>query len=201
MSDLRTRETLLLRIKDGGDGDAWEDFVEIYTPLIFGFGRKQGLGEADASDLTQEVMRSVFRSIQSFEYDPNKGSFRSWLYTVARRRYCDLIAKQSRRPLARGGDTGQMMIQEHPDPKEAHDWELDYKRQMFLWATGKIRGNFTDNAWKAFWATAVEERDPEQVGAELEMSRGAVYAAKARVIGALRECVQSVAGEWDLDVV
>ena len=93
------------------------------------------------------------------------------------------------------------LIQEQPNPKEEHDWELDYRRQMFQWAASKVRERFSDHAWQAFWRTAMEERDPERVAEELNMSRGAVYAAKARVIGALRESVQSVAGEWDLDVL
>ncbi len=198
MSRLQTRQTLLIKIKDLHDRQAWNEFVELYTPLIFGFLKNRGLVEDDALDVSQEVMRSIYRSIESFHYDPNRGTFRSWLFTVTRRRLMDFFQKQARRPKLRGGETAANLILEVPDAREERDWVVEYKQQMFQWAAKQVRDKFSENVWMAFWKTAIEEKDPSQVGGELGMTRGAVYAAKARVIGALRECVQQVTGEWDL---
>lgn len=201
MRDYQTRKTLLLRIKDADDGDAWSEFVELYTPLVFSFCRKRGLAEHDASDVTQEVMRSVARAIEGFDYDPEKGTFRSWFFTVTRSKLNNFFRKQARAPVAGGGTVMMDMINEQPDPKEERDWELDYRRQMFDWAAERVREKFAAQSWQAFWRTAVEDEDPAEVAADLGMTRGAVYAAKARAIAALREQVQNVAGEWDLDVI
>lgn len=200
MAEFNTRETLLLKIRDSEDEQAWGQFVELYTPLVFSYCRRRGLGEHDASDVTQEVMRAISRAITKFEYDPAKGSFRSWFYTVARSKLNNYFTKQARQPLA-GGTAVEQQLENIPDASEERDWEIDYKRQMFAWAAEQVRPSFKEHTWQAFWKTAVEDQDPEAVGRDLGMNRGAVYAAKARALKALKECVQSVAGEWDLDVV
>ena len=79
-----TRSSLLLRIRDAQDDFAWGEFVEIYSPLVYGFARKQGLQDADAIDVTQDVLRIVSRTIGRLDYDPLRGSFRGWLFTIVR---------------------------------------------------------------------------------------------------------------------
>ena len=81
-----TRPSLLVRIRDMRDTQAWSQFVEIYTPLIYGFARKHGLQDADASDLTQDVLRVVAKTIRGLDYDQQRGSFRGWLFTVGNTR-------------------------------------------------------------------------------------------------------------------
>src|SRR5262245_22647225 len=94
-----TRASLLVRLRDADDADAWRTFVELYAPLVYSLGRKHGLQDADAADLTQEVFASVAAAVRSLEYDPRRGRFRAWLYTVARNRLLDF---QRRLVLARG---------------------------------------------------------------------------------------------------
>lgn len=201
MADFKTRKTLILKIRDSGDAVAWGEFVELYTPLVFGFCRKRGLTEADASDVTQEVLRAIAIAIEKFEYDPEKGSFRSWFFTVARSKLYTFFDKKQRQPQAGGGTTMMRMISETPDPSEEQDWELDYRRQVFHWASERVKDKFSESGWKAFLMTAVEGKDPAETADELGMTRGAVYAVKARVIAALKDEIASVAGEGDLDVI
>ena len=85
-----TRQSLLLRIRNERDADSWSQFVTAYAPLVHGFLRKRGLQDADASDLTQEVLARVAAAIKGFEYNPDEGSFRGWLFTIVencRRRF------------------------------------------------------------------------------------------------------------------
>src|SRR5215472_3471826 len=79
-----TRPSLLLRIRDAGDRLAWEQFVSLYAPMIYRFVRRRGLQDADAADVTQEVLRVVAAKAGRLEYDPTRGSFRAWLFTVTR---------------------------------------------------------------------------------------------------------------------
>src|SRR5262245_14457110 len=97
-----TRPSLLVRLRDPGDGEAWQLFVGLYAPLVYGLGRKRGLQDADAADLTQEVFRTVADAVRRLEYDPRKGTFRGWLYTVARRKLCDLAARERHQPRGAG---------------------------------------------------------------------------------------------------
>src|SRR4051812_15439945 len=97
-----TRLSLLLRLRDAEDSQAWSDFVQLYGPLVYGLGRRNGLQDADAADLTQEVLRLVVRAVPQFAYDPARGSFRGWLFTVARNQLRKHLLARRRRPLPAG---------------------------------------------------------------------------------------------------
>ena len=69
-----TRLSLLVRLRDARDDGAWSQFVEIYAPLVYGFARKHGLQDADAADLTQDVLQAVSGAIREFEYDTHNAA-------------------------------------------------------------------------------------------------------------------------------
>ena len=77
-----TRPSLLVRIRDARDAEAWREFVRLYSPLVYRFARRKGLQDADAADVTQDVMRAVMSSVRRLDYDPDRGSFRGWLFTL-----------------------------------------------------------------------------------------------------------------------
>src|SRR5262245_48529780 len=89
-----TRASLLVRLRDPHDGAAWDTFVRLYAPLVYGLARRRGLQDADAADLTQEVLWTVARSVGGLEYDPARGTFRAWLYTVVRTRLINFLARR-----------------------------------------------------------------------------------------------------------
>ena len=81
-----TRLSLLMRLRDAHDRLAWEQFVGLYAPLVYGFARRKGLQDADAADIAQDVLTSVAQQMRQWEFDPLRGSFRGWLFTIARNR-------------------------------------------------------------------------------------------------------------------
>src|SRR5947209_6197744 len=126
-----TRASLLVRIRDPEDAPAWRQFVEIYAPLIFGFARKRGLQDADAADLTQDVLASVASALRKWEYDPRRGTFRGWLFTAVRHRLQRFLERRQGQPPARGGTTVFELLHQAPAPDEEPAWEEDYERRLF----------------------------------------------------------------------
>ena len=193
-----TRATLLLRIRESDNADAWGQFVEAYTPLIYSFCYKGGLQEADAADVAQEVMRTVAGAIRKFEYDPQRGKFRSWLLTVTRSKLNNFLSKQQRQPLGAGPATLATLVdaRETADDLEEH-WNRQYYQRLFDWAAAKVRPELEQSTWQAFWETAMERRSGEEVAQRLGISVGAVYIAKSRTLARLKDVIASVAGdEW-----
>jgi RNA polymerase sigma factor (sigma-70 family) len=188
-----TRPSLLLRLRDARDGAAWSEFVEVYAPLVYGYARKQGLQDADAADVTQEVLRAVSGAMGRLEYDPERGSFRGWLFTIVRNKLRSFLAGPKGQ--ARGGTSAQLLLEAQPGPAEATAWDAEYEQRLFAWAADQVRGGFEDATWRAFWRTAVEGRAPKEVAAELGLTVGAVYIAKSRVLARLRERVRDLQGE------
>jgi RNA polymerase sigma-70 factor (ECF subfamily) len=188
-----TRLSLLVRIRDRQDSAAWVDFVAIYAPLVYGLARRHGLQDADAADLTQEVLRAVVSAAAHFAYDPARGTFRGWLFTVARNRIRKLAQERRRQATGTGGAQTQRVLEDQPAPEaEECQWEREYQEQLFEWAAEKVKPGFRATTWQAFWETAVENRDARTVGDDLGMSVGAVYIARSRVLARIREQIRAV---------
>jgi RNA polymerase sigma-70 factor (ECF subfamily) len=182
-----TRLSLLARLRDARDQDAWSDFVRLYAPVVYRFARRHGLQDADAADLTQNVLRGVAGGIERFDLDPNRGRFRSWLLTLAHRRLCDLL-RQNRRQTQASGDSGvQQILQEQPDAAEEQRWQHELEKELFHHAAAKIRPAFSATTWQAFWRTAIEGQQGPEAARDLGLSVAAVYLAKSRVMIRLKE--------------
>jgi RNA polymerase sigma-70 factor (ECF subfamily) len=182
-----TRASLLVRLRDARDAHAWSQFVDVYAPLIYGFARKQGLQDADAADLVQDVLRSVAGAIGRLDYDSRLGSFRGWLFTIARNRLRDTFARGAAALEATGGTGMQQILLEQPAPDEEAAWNADYERRVFGWAAEQVRRDVHDTTWEAFHQTAVEGRSGPEVAANLGLTVAAVYLAKSRVMARLKE--------------
>lgn len=194
-----TRPSLLMRLHDAADGPAWTQFVEIYAPLIHGFGRKRGLQDADAADLTQEVLQAVARAIRGFDYDPRRGSFRGWLFTVVRNKLRTFWERQARQVPASGSTTMEEPLRAQPDPaaQEQAWWDDEYERRMLFWAAEQVRPTVAASTWQAFWATAVEGQRAADVARSLGLSVAAVYMARSRVQAKLKELIEESQGDHD----
>jgi RNA polymerase sigma-70 factor (ECF subfamily) len=193
-----TRISLLNRIKDVGDAQAWAEFARLYGPVVYAFARKRGLQDADAADLVQDVLRSVVRNAGKLEYDPKRGTFRGWLYTIARNKIYNFLSANKNRPKASGDDGSQERLDNISDDAGDNlesEWELEYQRRLSARAMDRVKHEFQPNTWQAFWGTAVEGRGAAEVGKELKMTSGAVYVAKSRVLARLRDEVQSLIAE------
>jgi RNA polymerase sigma-70 factor (ECF subfamily) len=188
-----TRASLLVRLRDPRDEAAWKEFVDLYAPLVYAYLRKQGLQDADAADLSQEVLGVVAGAVGRLEYDPRQGAFRNWLFTIVRRRLSNWRAAQANR--TRGsGDTGtHLLLEQCPAPQEIDaEWEAEWERRQFAWACEQVRREVTDATWQAFWRTAVQGQPGKTVAADLGLTVAAVYLARSRVLARLKELVNSV---------
>lgn len=190
-----TRLTLLGRLRDVGDGRAWAEFVDLYAPLLYRLARRHGLQDADAADLTHDVLRALVNALPRLAYDPARGSFRGWLFTVARNQVRKFANARKRRPQGSGSPDADDLLRRQPAPEEEEAWEQEYRERLFEWAAERVRDHFRPATWRAFWLTFVEGQDPRAVGESLGLSVGAVYIARNRVLARIRDEVRRHEGE------
>ncbi len=196
-SALSTRATLLLRIRDPKDPLAWGEFVSLYAPLVHAYGRRRGLQDSDAADVTQEVLSRVTRAASTFDYDPSRGSFRGWLLTVTRHEIIKQATRRERHEIARGDSDARQLLEQLPDQADDDRWQKDYRWNLFQWVAERVRREFRDATWQAFWRTAVLDEEVEHVARELQLSTGAIYVARSRVTARIRTEITAIEGEGE----
>ena len=194
-SESSTRSSLLLRIRDPRDTEAWATFVEVYGRLVYRHCRGRGLHHEDAENVTQEVFARVSQSIRGFEYRPELGRFRDWLGTVTRNEINRFLKKEVRavqgnesveeegalgRAAARGEDTA---------------WTEEFNAHLLDTALTRSRPHFEEQTWRAFSLVWLERRPAAEVADELKIPIDRVYVAKSRVLERLQQEVQELADD------
>jgi RNA polymerase sigma-70 factor (ECF subfamily) len=192
-----TRHSLLVRLRDRDDERAWSEFTEIYVPLVHRLARRWGLQDADAQDLVQEVFRAVARAIERYDPDPDRGSFRGWLSRIARNLIINLLAARRRQPQGTGDTDMHRLLEDRPDPtgEDSVFFEVEHRRRLIAWAAERIRGEFSEAAWQAFWQTGVEGKSPKEVAEALGMTLGTVYQYKSRAVVRIRREIEQFGWE------
>lgn len=185
-----TRPSLLVRLRDPRDQAAWGQFVDLYAPLVYGYARRRGLQDADAADLTQTVLRVVASAVARLVYDPRRGSFRGWLFTIVRSKLCNFLRRRD--PCQGTGDPAmQSLLAALPaGPEDSSEWDTEYEQRLFAWAVEQVRPRVRKTTWEAFRQTAVEGQSSKQVAETLGIRLGAVHLARSRVMARLRAAVQ-----------
>ena len=188
-----TRASLLVQVRDGANAGAWREFVGLYGPVVYGFARNRGLQDADAADLMQDVMRSVSSTIGRLDYDPKRGTFRGWLFTITRNKVFNFLSSRRVRPQGSGGTTANRRLEEATEADDGTDeWELEYQRRLAALAMERVQDEFQESTWRAFWLTAVEGMPVAEVAKRVGLSAGAIYVAKSRVLARLKAEVDAL---------
>lgn len=86
--------TWMLAVRDARDKAAFGSLFDYYAPRLKGFVMRTGTGSAQAEEIVQDVMLTVWRKAHLF--DPQRAQVSSWIYQVARNRQIDIVRRESR---------------------------------------------------------------------------------------------------------
>jgi RNA polymerase sigma-70 factor, ECF subfamily len=197
LTDLPNSQTTspsLLGRATSGEPQAWQRMVQIYGPLVYSWARRTGLQPQDAADVTQETFAAVSNRLQGYDAQRPGATFRGWLWTITRNKAADLVRNQQAQPGARGGSTNMANLNAvHAKPTAAIELNADYpqetasdQQEIVRRALAILRTSFEATTWQAFWRTVIDGCSPDDVAAELSLSRWAVYKARSRVLQRLR---------------
>ena len=191
----KTRNSLILRLRDRENAESWREFVGIYEPVVYRLGRRRGLQDADAAELVQRVMLAVAKAVDRWEPDPERARFRTWLFRIANNEILKQI-NQNRRGQGSGDSRVQAVLDQEPAAdNSADELAIEYRRGVFRWAAQRIEQQVKPQTWHAFWRTAVDGQAVDAVARDLQMSTGAVYIARSRIMARLRQQVQQYENE------
>ena len=191
-----TSASLLGRIRrDPADQAAWREFVQRYGPKIYQWCRQWKLQEADAQDVTQDVLVKLSAKLRGFVYDPAL-SFRGWLRTLTEHALSDFLADR-RRPGLGSGDSQVVALLESLEAQTslvAH-LEAEFDRELLDEALARVQVRVSPQKWEAFRLTALEGLSGAEAAARLAMKVATVFTAKSKVQKLVREEVQRLESE------
>lgn len=193
-SDPVTRPSLLVRLRNSRDEEAWSEFSAVYEPVIYRMTQRRGMQDADAREVVQEVLMSVATAIDRFDVDA-VGSFRGWLSQITRNATIDRLRKLASRHEMIDASGVVRKLDETAENEHSigdallDEFEQDRRKQLFRWAASQVRQRTGEVNWMAFWKTSVDGRSVAEVACELSISEGAVYVARCRILKRIRELV------------
>lgn len=187
-----TRYSLIAKLHDPTDMQAWDEFAQLYQPLIFRIVTNRGLQYADAKDVSQEVMSRVSKAIDRWDPNHEKSTFRGWLYRITRNLTIDFLrqtqnAKWQAIKMERHFDIEQLA---DPASHESAEFYLQYERQLFALVAQQVRTQVQERTWLAFWQSEVLGKPVSEVSRNLKMTAGAVYVSRSRVMARMKKEIQ-----------
>jgi RNA polymerase sigma-70 factor (ECF subfamily) len=201
---LRTRASLLSRLKNWEDADSWQDFANTYERLVYTTAIRSGLTDAEAKDVLQEVLLSVAKRIDEFKSDPTRGTFKGWLLNLTRWRITDQVRKRSVASAERGKHKAPdetAAIERIPDRSGdmmEHIWESEWKQSLLEAAVARLRRRTKPRQFQIFELYALRNWPGHKVGKELGVSLGQIYLVNHRLGKLLRK--ELAALERDMQV-
>lgn len=186
-SFLPTRQSLLSRLRDCGDDAGWREFFENYWRLIYNVARKSGLADAEAQDVVQSTFIYLTRKMPKFQYDPARGSFKSWLRVVTRSRISvhrrqEMTGLRTREAFAEG-DADELLAQVPDRSGDALDelWQREWEENLLEAALRRVRAKVSARHLLMFRLTTLNGLPLTQVARKLDVSVPQVYLARHRI--------------------
>jgi RNA polymerase sigma-70 factor (ECF subfamily) len=187
-----TRVTLLTQLRqDPSDQAGWDEFVERYGRHIYRWCRQWKLQDADAEDVTQEILVKLTQKLRGFAYDPSR-SFRGWLKTVAHHAWRDFVDSRHARRAAGDGQVQEDMLTLEAREDLARKLEEAFDLELLEAAKVRVRLRVAPHTWEAFRLLALEGLPVAEVAARVHLQAAMVYVARSKVQKMLREEIEKL---------
>ena len=198
MSELDTHSTLIERVRDPEDGESWQEFVELYEPLLLRFVLSQGTPMSEAHDIVQEVFTRLLHVIPNFDLDRKRGRFRSWLWSVSRNIVVDW-ARRTRRQRDAEHEWSDRLANLKDDENSRIAWCVAHKKRVLEFVLTRVRAATVPKTWACFEEHLRKGRPAASVAAELDVSANSVYVNASRVLQRIRGLCAEYRETFDVD--
>ena len=189
----RTRKSLIARLENWEDQRTWDEFYQTYWRLIYSVGLKAGLRSDEAFDVVQETILSIAKQSRKQLYDPEQGSFKTWLMNMTRWRINDQFRRRKKDTAMAGNEWNEerktAVIDRFEDPSGdllERMWNVEWKKNLADAALARVKGQVSPKQYQIFDYYVVRQWDAKKVQAHLGVSMAQVYLAKHRVGAVLK---------------
>jgi RNA polymerase sigma factor (sigma-70 family) len=189
----KTRKSLIARLDNWEDQRTWDEFYQTYWRLIYSVAIKAGLRADEAFDCVQETILSIAKQSKRKLYDPEQGSFKTWLMNMTRWRINDQFRKRKKDTAMAGGewdnDRKTAVIDRVEDPNGdmlSRLWDVEWKKNVADAALARVKAQVSPKQYQIFHYYVIKQWDAKKVQDHLNVSMAQVYLAKHRVGSVLK---------------
>ncbi|MFN9664427.1 MAG: sigma-70 family RNA polymerase sigma factor [Akkermansiaceae bacterium] len=190
----KTRKSLIARLDNWEDQRTWDEFYQTYWRLIYAVAIKAGLRSEEAFDCVQETILSIAKQSKKQLYDPEQGSFKTWLMNMTRWRINDQFRKRKKDTAMFEGewadDRKTAVIDRVEDPKGdvlERLWDVEWKQGIADAALSRVKAQVSPKQYQIFDYYVIRQWDADKVQKKLNVSMAQVYLAKHRVGAVLKK--------------
>ena len=190
----KTRKSLIARLDNWEDQKTWDEFYQTYWRLIYSVAIKAGLRPEEAFDCVQETILSIAKQSKKKLYDPEQGSFKTWLMNMTRWRINDQFRKRKKDTAMTGGEWGDerktAVIDRIEDPNGdvlSRLWDVEWKTNVAEAALARVKAQVSPKQYQIFDFYVIRQWDATKVQEKLNVSMAQVYLAKHRVGAVLKK--------------
>src|SRR5580765_7582019 len=187
-----TRMSLLTQLQRDSSDQAWDEFVERYGRHIYRWCRQWNLQDADAEDVTQDILLKLSQKLRTFRYDPSR-SFRGWLKTVTHHAWRDFEdGRRHAQPTAGDSQVQALMLTVKARDDLVQKLEEAFDVELLEAAKVRVRLRVAPHTWEAFRLVALEGMAAAKVANTVQMQVAMVYVAKSKVQRMLQEEIRKL---------
>jgi RNA polymerase sigma-70 factor (ECF subfamily) len=190
----KTRKSLIARLDNWEDQRTWDEFYQTYWRLIYAVAIKAGLRSEEAFDCVQETILSIAKQSKKQLYDPEQGSFKTWLMNMTRWRINDQFRKRKKDTAMLEGewadDRKTAVIDRVEDPNGdvlERLWDVEWKQGIANAALSRVKAQVSPKQYQIFDYYVIRQWDADKVQKKLNVSMAQVYLAKHRVGAVLKK--------------
>lgn len=196
MQNYQTRITLLEKIRDQHDNNAWGDFVHYYRQYIYNIIRRMNMSHHDAEEIVQNVLLKSWNKLPEFNYDSDKGRFRGWLCRVTGNEVRLFIRKQKHNfnNLSLDDENTYIKAENYTEPEIEKIADEEWKTYLPDLAWKNIKNKFEATTRKTFLMIK-DNVSPKEIAEKLGIAESTVYVHKKRVLDKIKEEVTRLNNE------
>ncbi|MBR2838878.1 MAG: sigma-70 family RNA polymerase sigma factor [Kiritimatiellae bacterium] len=188
-----TRSSVIRAVADTENAAAWNRLFDLYAGFVFSIARRKGLSDTDADDMVQTVFADLARNLPTFQYDREKGRFRSYLTGLVNWRVMDRLKQVKRDAELKAGFWEEARAAGGYDDFAEREWQSAAMEE----ALRRMKPDVRPEHYAAFVASAVEGQDTESVTKLYGISSDNLYQIRTRLTAKLRTTVAEVLAEMD----
>lgn len=177
-----TRPSLLIRVRDHQDAEAWQEFFDLYSPLLYSYARDRKLSHEDAEDIRASCYETIVKRIAKFRHDELNSGFRAWLRTMVERKVIDLYRKRK----MLNADSLDIINLQSTEESLDDVWERNWRLHHLRYCVGQVGKRVQPSTLVVFRLLTESGLPASEVCSRMNMTADQVYKIKSRMLDMIR---------------